>query len=889
MSFMYLVTMGNTLSQYRAAIGLFNRVRFTCSCISICDPFVVVLGLLLLSMMLLLYKCGDIELNPGPPVKPGRLKSLSVCHLNIRSLNISKLRAIRTAFQDLYDVITISETFLNADNQSVYKLPGYHDMLHRDRPAAGGGLAVFIRESIGFKRLYELECPNIEVMWFRLNSAQGKIMLCNVYRPPQSANFWNFFDLNLDRVKDDYNARYILILGDLNADFNTPNGKHLVDLCANHNLTCHIDEPTRITATTSACLDQIISNMPNFVTSTSVMPPVSTNDHCTVAVNLGLKIACEPAYQRHIWQYKQGDYPGFRQALSSADWDNCFNDDVDESCTKWTETFLNTARAFIPNKCVTIRPNDQPWYTNELRLLKRKVKRLFHKAKKTRSVENWERYKVCRNEYQSKLDEAELSFKTSQAESLTNSRNSKQWWGTVNKLLGKGGNDSYPAMKSALGDSFVTENKAKADLFNSFFLSHSNIDTTNANLPDTENEPAYILNDIVVTEPEVLDLIKCIDPSKATGPDGISPRLLKEAGMSIVPSLTRLFNLSLSTAKVPSNWKKANVIPIHKKDEKNLTNNYRPISLLSVVSKLLERVVFKHVFNFLNEHELLTKFQSGFIPGDSTVNQLAFLYHTFCKAIDHKKDVRIVFCDISKAFDRVWHDGLIFKLGNIGIRGVLLDWFRDYLHNRLQSVLIRGQQSDWGRIKAGVPQGSVLGPLLFLIYIDDLVNGIQSNIRLFADDTTLYITVDDPDTACAQLNGDLDSIRMWADQWLVDFNPAKTKTMTISNKAVQHPPLYFNNTELKDVAEHKHLGLTLTDNLSWSAHVKGIVQSASKMCDVLKQFKYKVDRQSLEAMYFTFIRPKLEYACQVWDDCSIQDKQALENVQLNAARIVTGA
>ena len=457
-------------------------------------------------------------------------------------------------------------------------------------------------------------------------------------------------------------------------------------------------------------------------------------------------------------------------------------------------------------------------------------------------------------------------------------------------MLGKGGEDSYPAMKNPTDGSFASDNKSKADLFNCFFLSHSNIDTSNAHLPQEENpQVGPTLDNIIATEAETADLIKSIDPTKATGPDGISPRLLKEADMAIVPSLTRLINMSLQFAKVPISWKKANVIPVHKKDEKNLTNNYRPISLLSVVSKILERIVFKHVYNFLRDHGLLTKLQSGFIPGDSTVHQLAFLYHTFCQALDEKKDVRIVFCDISKAFDRVWHDGIIHKLDKIGIKGILLEWFRDYLKARLQRVIIKGQNSDWGEIKAGVPQGSVLGPLLFLIYINDLVNGIQSGIRLFADDTTLFITVDDPDIAAEQLNNDMDSIKSWADQWLVNFNPGKTKAMTLSNKNVQHPPLFFDNSELNNVSQHKHLGLTLTSTLSWSIHVNEIVQNASKMCNVLQQFKYQIDRKSLETIYFTFIRPKLEYACQIWDDCCERDKESLENVQLNAARIVTGA
>ena len=290
------------------------------------------------------------------------------------------------------------------------------------------------------------------------------------------------------------------------------------------------------------------------------------------------------------------------------------------------------------------------------------------------------------------------------------------------------------------------------------------------------------LDSIVLSEKEVLDILKVIDTSKATGPDKISPRMLKEAGMSIVPSLTRLLNMSLSQSKFPSQWKKANVNPLHKKNEKTVMNNYRPISLLSCVGKIFEKLVFKHVFNYLRDNVLITIHQSGFMPGDSTVYQLSKLYHMLCEALDNKKDVRIVFLDISKVFYRVWHEGIIHKLKAMGIDGILLEWFRDYLRDRKQRVVLGSDSSEWAEIKAGVPQGSVLGPLLFLIYINDITAAVKSNIKIYADDTTIFVTVDDPQEAANLLNNDLNAIQKWADQWLVTFSPPKTECMTITFK-----------------------------------------------------------------------------------------------------------
>ena len=336
-------------------------------------------------------------------------------------------------------------------------------------------------------------------------------------------------------------------------------------------------------------------------------------------------------------------------------------------------------------------------------------------------------------------------------------------------------------------------------------------------------------------------------------------------------------------------WKLANVLPLFKKGDVTELNNYRPVSLLPCVSKILERIVFKNLFNYIRDNKLISPHQSGFQPGDSTTNQLSYLYHVFAKALDTKKDVRVVFCDISKAFDRVWHQGLLFKLSSMGVGGGLLAFLKDYLSDRQQRVVIEGQASEKGCINAGVPQGSVLGPLLFLIYINDLTIGIRSNVKLFADDTSLFIEVEDPVESAETLNSDLDHIDNWAKKWLVNFSPSKTKLMTCSFKSVNHPDICFGGTILQGTATHKHLGLTLSSNLGWSPHVTNVLESASPLADVLKGLKYKVDKRTLEQIYLSFIRPKLEYACHIWDNCNQGDSVALENFQHNIARTVCGA
>ena len=357
--------------------------------------------LVILYLALLLLRCGDIEANPGPV----KVKSLSVCHTNIRGLSSSKLRCIRTTLCN-YDVITISETFLSQNNTDDLRLPGFNTIIRRDRETFGGGVAVYVKEGLVFSRKLQLESSFIENIWLEFSTKSGKILIGTVYRPPSNLEFWEQFESNVEFVKNSAITQNLLLLGDLNADFNTLNGKRLLEICNSNNLQCHVTEPTRITATTQSCLDQVISNIPDFVSGVWVDPPVSTNDHCTVGVKVSFSIARDKPYFRHIWVYDQGDYVGFKNALKTADWNSCLaTESVDKSCFLWTQLFINIARTFIPNKTVLIRPRDSPWYTCELRKMKRKLIRLYRIAKLKMTKYHWDKFKTF-----NRLDVAENNY-----------------------------------------------------------------------------------------------------------------------------------------------------------------------------------------------------------------------------------------------------------------------------------------------------------------------------------------------------------------------------------------------------------------------------------------------------------------------------------------------
>ena len=331
--------------------------------------------------------------------------------------------------------------------------------------------------------------------------------------------------------------------------------------------------------------------------------------------------------------------------------------------------------------------------------------------------------------------------------------------------------------------------------------------------------------------------------------------------------------------------------PIYKKNDRQDDNNYRPISLLSSIGKALERLVFIKLYEYCTQHNLLTWRNSGYKQGDSTINQLVYITHKIYTALRDGLDVCFVSLDASSAFDRVWHKGLLHKLQSFGIKGVLLKWFESYLTDRQQRVVISGSCSEWIHIKSGVPQGSILGPLLFLIYINDIVDNIRSDILLFADDTSLLKPITDPDQSIQDINSDLQLLKDWSEQWLVNFNPTKTKYMIFTKKLqkVNYKALYLGEQKIDKVSNHKQLGITFADDLSWDNHINQICTKASTKIDAIKRLPSNISPLTKLNIYTTFIRPLLEYGSVLYDSCTDILSDKLEHVQRQALLAITRA
>ena len=561
---------------------------------------------------------------------------------------------------------------------------------------------------------------------------------------------------------------------------------------------------------------------------------------------------------------------------------------------------------FIPNKIIQVVPRDPPWIDKTLKNMLNKQNRMYKNYKK-------HGFKQCdkilvdtfREDCELRIKEAKINYLNKLGNKLIDSKTSqKSYWKIINRVMNKCKAPKIPPI--LVGNKYIINCKEKAEMFASFFSNQCKLIMSDSILPDLTYLTNTRLDNIPFTEDDILLLIRNLQPGKANGPDEISARMLLLCDDSVVLPLKLIFQNILLTGIFPDLWKYANVTPIHKKGDKQLIKNYRPISLLPICSKLFEKIVFKHLYNYLSSNTLLTKNQSGFRPGDSTINQLISLVNDIHKSFDHRKslEVRSVFLDISKAFDKVWHEGLIFKLEQNGISGPLLNFFSNYLCNRKQRVVLNGSVSSFFEIESGVPQGSVLGPLLFLIYINDLEDNIISNVKFFADDTMLFSIVNDPVISAAELNYDLTLINKWAYQWKMAFNPDPTKQaveVLFSHKkeTLHHPPLFFNGSSVVRVDSHKHLGIILDSKLTFINHVNEKIKATTKAIGILKYLRKYLPINTLDQIYKMFIRPHFDYGDVIFHippftnpyNNTITLKplmDRIEKVQYHAALAITG-
>ena len=821
--------------------------------------------------------------------------NLTILYYNARSI-LPKIDLLRTEViaANFPSVVCIVESWLSEEIQDNEICIHDYQLIRLDRNRLGGGVLVYIHNSLTWEPV--LMGPNdLELMAISVSSPDHPCKHCIsvLYRPPSSAvTFFDNLCTAIQSISPILFSNFVLI-GDFNINFCTRDHPYFCKLNAVlelFSLSQVVSAPTHTAPSGDASLiDLALVSDPGMILNCTTVPPLELAEmrsyHNGVKLELRWKVRQVKQVQqcsRTIWRYANAEFGKAKRMVEEVDWDSLLpEDDVDLAAANWHNKVMEIMHACIPQQTVHKRRN-VPWLTKNVICLMRKRNAAFQAAKRS-PRSHLDKFRKLRNKVVSLLRNGKRSY----LEQL-NAKDKRKFWKAV-KFLNKQQSAIPPLHYQG---TVANTNHEKAALLNGFFTTCFNTAVPPLPLSDTQvrSQNNSCPEDLLSIPSEVLSYITALDPSKASGPDGLSGRMLKGIGSSIAPSLSKLFNISLKLGRIPSSWKTSSIVPIPKNSNHKEATNYRPISLLPIVSKLLERHVHRYITLFLSQTSPLSNTQWGFQTGKSTITALLAVTHDWFQALEAKNDVCSVFFDLKKAFDSVPHQPLMEKLQKYGLDGNILSWISSYLTNRKQHVVVDGATSTDENVLSGVPQGSVLGPLLFLIYIDDVTATTFSDecaLNLFADDMLLYKIVKSQQDL-EQLQSDIDKIHSWVNSNHLTLNPAKCKFMFVSRRRnpIQPLSLKLNGLPLEQVENFKYLGVLLSSDMTWSAHVESICSKARRLVGLLyRRFSASVDNHSLLEMYKLLVRPHMEYAAPVWSPHLAKDKDNLEKVQKFALRM----
>ena len=544
-------------------------------------------------------------------------------------------------------------------------------------------------------------------------------------------------------------------------------------------------------------------------------------------------------------------------------------------------------------KVITVRPKNKIWMNSTLYKLSRQKHRFFAAAKRSGTTEAWQAYQRARNQCNIAFKKAKTAFMQRQQDKLTTLADGSSAWWRKAKVLARITTPVEPIPDMTNDGHTVSNQTEKAELLASFFAKQCTAPPANvtdclnqcpAPYPLPRGQPVFEFP--VIRSSTVFHHLSRLSTTKSTADKIITNRVLRECASPITESITYLFNLSIRTSKFPCDWKNAVVTPIFKRrGRESDPSNYRPVSLLPSLGKVLDAIQSEHLLSYLNSNHLLNKHQFGFLPRRSTVTQLAYVVDTWLRDLDNGNQISAIFMDFQKAFDRVWHTGLVHKLRTLGVLPNSVSWISSFLTNRTIAVRVGSCLSSQHTISAGVPQGSHLGPVLFLVFINDLPDHVNIPTELYADDALLHHTFKRSTTALS-VRGELQTAvlaaEQWALQWHGRFGHTKTKQLNIGQRQNLSLATVIEDHQIEEVVRHKHLGITFTSDLKWNVHIQGVIGNAAKRAGLLRWMSHHLRGPLIAHLYLAYVRPTMEYASPLWHG-SIRDEDALQLERIQAA------
>jgi Reverse transcriptase (RNA-dependent DNA polymerase)/Endonuclease-reverse transcriptase len=805
---------------------------------------------------------------------------LSCVFFNARSL-CNKSGELKALLQSLiYDVVLVCETWLT-ERETDRSLVAFSDykIFRRDRRSKGGGVCIFVRKNLSCVQVVlPPSFDSVEVV----SIVMGKARFACLYRAPNDETDPLVFDALIDFLSQ---ASPLCLTGDFNLpgiDWNRlvsspdPVSQVIFDTCCRNALTQYITEPTRGTKT----LDLLFCNEPHFLVQGSVCPPFSTSDHNSLQFT-ALSLSNLKSRPKQYRDFKRASYDLISVFLSEVRWDEVFSNciSVQEFWSSFQQILNQAIEHFVPLRELR---HPKARHSRSHRRLLNKKRALWKRLRKDpgnttlRTV-----YNQCSRE----CKQLATDNYQKQVNQIISKKDPRAFYSFLNKNLKS--NTCISALVDSDGAT-LHSSVEKAELLNNTFSAVFTVDDGSHHLCPPRIPQEDFLTEVCFSESIVSDYLRRLKPKGSSGPDGIPSIFLKRLKFYLSYPLSKIFQVSFLSGCLPEDWLVSKVTPIFKKGVASNPSNYRPVSLTSTCCRLMESIIKDTITSHFKRHDLITAHQHGFRKGRSTETQLLECVNDWTLALDQGFCVDIVYIDFAKAFDSVSHNKLLCKILGYGISGKLNAWISAFLQNRSQYVAIEDECSSVSPVLSGVPQGSVLGPVLFEVYINDLPDCLPKEIttKLFADDVKLYKVIRNLSDQ-ALLQGALDSLANWSLIWQLPVSASKCDLIQLGHKPLVSS-YTLNGVNIQPSKCVRDLGVLIDSSLGFHQHIASITAKAYKLLGIIFRCLPNSEPVLLVRAFKTYVRPILEYGSIIWSPNHSQAILTLEKVQRYFSRRALG-
>ena len=862
--------------------------------------------------------------------------SFTILTLNIQGLNskFNNFSAYINMLSDKnieFDVIALQETWLDENsNVDIFAIPGYNLIHQGHKCGKHGGLAIYLKDiyTYSIHGIYK-ESKHWEGLFIDIlgDNLTCKVTVANIYRPPRNnnsnASIDNFLDPLQKTLKKLKRGRSTVIFaGDFNINLLQIQEREKIqeyfDLLTTHNFLPQITLPTRFSKRKGTLIDQIFCKFSGKTTtaiSGIVINKISDHLPCFSCINIKKTKKTNPKYI-NVTVNTSAAIDAFKgevkYMIGQTHFESSLLTDPNVTYAKLDDILQCAKNKHLPQRKVKFnkyKHKINPWMTSDILDSMKYRDKLYQRLKSTKPESD--KYNRLEDSLKSFCSILQKTMRTAkymyyQKQFELYKSDIRKTWSKINEIITK--NKKMPEFPQYFmdKDKILTDDKDIANCFNNFFVNVGPTLSKSIHVASNKSYQSYLTDQIacsfdfkLVTKDEIVKIVRELHPKSSFGQDNISTILLKAISMEIYETLTLIINQSLSTGIFPDKLKIAKIKPIFKKENPNIPDNYRPISLLPAISKVFEKVAFIQVYAYFMENKLLYDSQYGFRTLHSTELAALELTDKIYLHLDKKENPLAIFLDLSKAFDTIDHSILLDKLQHYGIKNAAHLWFSSYLSNRCQYVQYNDQESALLPITTGVPQGSILGPLLFIIYMNDIHKVTDKfSFILYADDTSLveplctfkFCAEENIHDISSNINTELDAVYEWLSLNKLSLNVKKTKMMLFHYRQQRDmsgliPKLMINKVPIEYVKEFNFLGITLDECMAWNRHINKIACKLSCTIGTLKRVKRFLPSFILKMLYNSLVLPYMNYGILTWG----KNITRIEKLQKTAVRIISSA